>query len=125
VLASWSVLMENKSAMGVALYGASGFRRSGSGDPFSPRPRRPDRFLGDGGEFTSSNHPSASRIDSTCFRSTSRIGAIVPTPFCPVAFAFFVLLDPRRTRLDSFSRTLGSRMFMVLASSHSDVIWVL
>lgn len=73
MLASWSVLMENKSAIGVVLYrcAGSGFRRFG-----------PFRRGGDGGgsTFGSSNHPSASRNDSTRVRSTSRTGATVGTP---------------------------------------------
>lgn len=74
MLASWSVLMENKSAIGVVLYRwvGSGFRRFG---PFCR--------VGDGGgssTFGSSSHPSASRKDSTRVRSTSRTGATVGTP---------------------------------------------
>lgn len=111
MLASWSVLMENKSAMGVVLH-----RCAGSGFGFSVpscrRPLGPFRRVGDGGggsTFASSNHPpSASRNASTRVRSTSRIGAAVGTPSCPVAVALSFLVDPRRTRLDSFSRTLGS-----------------
>lgn len=118
MLASWSVLMEKRSAIGVVLYrcAGSGFRRFG-----------PFRRGGDGGSstFGSSNHPSASRNDSTRVRSTSRIGATVGTPSWPVAVAVALsfLVDPRRTKLDSFSRTLGSCMLLKLvALSQMDVI---
>lgn len=77
MLASWSVLMEKRSAIGVVLYRCAG---SGFGFcvPSSRCPLGPFRRVGDG--VGSSNHPSASRNDSTRVRSTSRIGATVGTP---------------------------------------------
>lgn len=114
--------MENKSAIGVALYrffSWSDFRCSDSRASSLPRLLR---LLGDGGELASSNQPSANRRDFTRSKLTSSTGALNVTPLGPAAVACFLLEDPRRTRLDSFSRTLGSRMLGACASSHSDGI---
>ena len=110
VLTSWSVLMENKSAMGVVLYRRNSASRSDSLSPSATRRPRPFRCLklglvGEGGD-ASSSQPSASRNDFTRSKSISRIGATCAVmPPCPDAFSLTERRDPRRTRLESFSRT--------------------
>lgn len=128
VLASWSVLIENRSAIGVVLYrwADSVSRGSDSRSPSLRRSLRPCRRFGEGGDsaLVSSNQPSASRSDCTCVMSTSRTGATVGTPSCPVAVGLSFRVDTRRTRPDSFSRTLGSCMLLKLLAflSQIDVI---
>ena len=107
--------------MGVALYRFFSWSDFRCSESRASSPPRLLRRLGDGGVFASSSQPSARRSDLTGSKLTFSTGALNVTPFGPVAVACFRLEDPRRTRLDSFCRTLGSRMLVeACASSHSD-----